>query len=93
LIFVEIEHTELIYLFLFCIKAEDEEGYRRLIDQKKDKRLAFLLQQTDEYVSNLMRLVAEHKLETTKKKRRKKKRRKIVEVIIYNSGTYPRFWI
>ncbi|KAK1892270.1 putative global transcription activator SNF2L2 [Dissostichus eleginoides] len=37
--------------------AEDEEGYRKLIDQKKDKRLAYLLQQTDEYVANLTTLV------------------------------------
>ena len=27
------------------LMAEDEEGYRKLIDQKKDKRLAFLLSQ------------------------------------------------
>ncbi|NXT26696.1 SMCA4 protein, partial [Syrrhaptes paradoxus] len=38
-------------------QAEDEEGYRKLIDQKKDKRLAYLLQQTDEYVANLTELV------------------------------------
>ncbi|EPY81655.1 putative global transcription activator SNF2L2 isoform b [Camelus ferus] len=30
------------------LMAEDEEGYRKLIDQKKDRRLAYLLQQTDE---------------------------------------------
>lgn len=30
------------------LMAEDEEGYRKLIDTKKDKRLAFLLAQTDE---------------------------------------------
>merc|ERR1719481_2003152 len=35
------------------LMAEDEEGYRRLIDQKKDKRLAFLLSQTDEYNNKL----------------------------------------
>ncbi|KFQ57610.1 Transcription activator BRG1, partial [Pelecanus crispus] len=39
------------------LMAEDEEGYRKLIDQKKDKRLAYLLQQTDEYVANLTELV------------------------------------
>ncbi|CAF94088.1 unnamed protein product, partial [Tetraodon nigroviridis] len=43
------------------LMAEDEEGYRKLIDQKKDKRLAYLLQQTDEYVANLTALVYEHK--------------------------------
>merc|ERR1739838_1136410 len=30
------------------LMAEDEEGYRKLIDEKKDKRLAYLLSQTDE---------------------------------------------
>uniref|UniRef100_A0AAZ3S698 Transcription activator BRG1 n=1 Tax=Oncorhynchus tshawytscha TaxID=74940 RepID=A0AAZ3S698_ONCTS len=44
------------------LMAEDEEGYRKLIDQKKDKRLAYLLQQTDEYVANLTELVRAHKL-------------------------------
>ncbi|KAJ4944066.1 hypothetical protein JOQ06_012613 [Pogonophryne albipinna] len=39
------------------LMAEDEEGYRKLIDQKKDKRLAYLLQQTDEYVANLTDLL------------------------------------
>ncbi|CAF3756686.1 unnamed protein product [Rotaria sp. Silwood1] len=29
---------------------EDEDGYRKLIDEKKDKRLAYLLSQTDAYI-------------------------------------------
>ncbi|XP_076856974.1 putative global transcription activator SNF2L2 isoform X2 [Brachyhypopomus gauderio] len=60
------------------LMAEDEEGYRKLIDQKKDKRLAYLLQQTDEYVANLTTLVYEHKAAQAakeKKKRRKKKKK------------------
>lgn len=60
---------------MYC-QAEDEEGYRKLIDQKKDKRLAFLLSQTDEYVANLTRLVAEHKIEAKRKQRQKKKKKK-----------------
>ena len=44
-----------------------------LIDQKKDKRLAFLLDQTDEYVGSLTNLVAQHKLDIKKKKRQEKK--------------------
>uniref|UniRef100_A0A673CSN8 SWI/SNF related, matrix associated, actin dependent regulator of chromatin, subfamily a, member 4 n=1 Tax=Sphaeramia orbicularis TaxID=375764 RepID=A0A673CSN8_9TELE len=60
------------------LMAEDEEGYRKLIDQKKDKRLAYLLQQTDEYVANLTELVRAHKaaqaLKEKKKKRKKKKK-------------------
>ncbi|XP_030758143.1 ATP-dependent helicase brm-like [Sitophilus oryzae] len=62
------------------LMAEDEEGYRKLIDQKKDKRLAFLLSQTDEYISNLTEMVKQHKLEQRRKQleeeRRKKKKRK-----------------
>ncbi|VEN45337.1 unnamed protein product [Callosobruchus maculatus] len=64
------------------LMAEDEEGYRKLIDQKKDKRLAFLLSQTDEYISNLTEMVKQHKLEQKRKqqeeeKRKKKKRKKV----------------
>ncbi|CAL1540648.1 unnamed protein product [Lymnaea stagnalis] len=58
------------------LMAEDEEGYRKLIDQKKDKRLAYLLSQTDEYVNSLATLVKEHKEEQRKKKQKKKKKKK-----------------
>ncbi|KAK6636624.1 hypothetical protein RUM43_010286 [Polyplax serrata] len=64
------------------LMAEDEEGYRKLIDQKKDKRLAFLLSQTDEYISNLTEMVKQHKAdqkrkqqEDTKKKPKKRKKK------------------
>ncbi|KAL7668178.1 hypothetical protein ACOME3_008892 [Neoechinorhynchus agilis] len=50
------------------LMAEDEEGYRRLIDEKKDKRLAYLLQQTDSYVETLVQLVEEHQRELSTKK-------------------------
>uniref|UniRef100_A0A665WEQ6 SWI/SNF related, matrix associated, actin dependent regulator of chromatin, subfamily a, member 2 n=1 Tax=Echeneis naucrates TaxID=173247 RepID=A0A665WEQ6_ECHNA len=58
------------------LMAEDEEGYRKLIDQKKDKRLAYLLQQTDEYVANLTTLVYEHKAAQAAKEKKKRKKRK-----------------
>ncbi|CAG9862723.1 unnamed protein product [Phyllotreta striolata] len=58
------------------LMAEDEEGYRKLIDQKKDKRLAFLLSQTDEYISNLTEMVKQHKVEQTIKKRDEEKRKR-----------------
>ncbi|XP_075961172.1 putative global transcription activator SNF2L2 isoform X3 [Anarhichas minor] len=62
------------------LMAEDEEGYRKLIDQKKDKRLAYLLQQTDEYVANLTTLVYEHKAaQAAKDKKKKKKKKKRVD--------------
>lgn len=59
------------------IQAEDEEGYRKLIDQKKDKRLAYLLQQTDEYVANLTELVRAHKAVQALKDKKKKKKKKV----------------
>ena len=58
------------------VQAEDEEGYRKLIDQKKDKRLAYLLQQTDEYVANLTELVRAHKAAQALKEKKKKKKKK-----------------
>ena len=63
-----------------CHQAEDEEGYRKLIDQKKDKRLAYLLAQTDDYVASLTQLVAEHKIETKKKKKKEKKIKHIDDI-------------
>merc|ERR1719367_1322047 len=51
------------------LMAEDEEGYRKLIDQKKDKRLAFLLSQTDEYINQLTDMVKQHKNETKNKQK------------------------
>ncbi|XP_029595225.1 transcription activator BRG1-like isoform X4 [Salmo trutta] len=61
------------------LMAEDEEGYRKLIDQKKDKRLAYLLQQTDEYVANLTELVRAHKLVQALKEKKKKRKKKKLE--------------
>ena len=62
---------------LLLLQAEDEEGYRKLIDQEKDKRLVYLLQQTDEYIESLTDMVQQHKEHLQKLKRRKnsKKRR------------------
>jgi len=61
------------------LMAEDEEGYRKLIDEKKDKRLHYLLMQTDEYIKNLVSLVNEHKKMQRKKKRSPKKAKKFFE--------------
>ncbi|XP_050309192.1 ATP-dependent helicase brm-like [Anthonomus grandis grandis] len=58
------------------LMAEDEEGYRKLIDQKKDKRLAFLLSQTDEYIASLTEMVRQHKEEQAHKKREEERRKK-----------------
>ena len=51
---------------------EDEDGYRKLIDEKKDKRLAYLLSQTDGYITSLVNLVKEHQNDLRKKKMEKK---------------------
>ncbi|MEE6459257.1 hypothetical protein FKM82_000584 [Ascaphus truei] len=69
------------------LMAEDEEGYRKLIDQKKDRRLAYLLQQTDEYVANLTSLVWEHKQAQAAKEKKKKRRKKKAEEIAEGMGT------
>lgn len=61
------------------LMAEDEEGYRKLIDQEKDKRLAYLLEQTDEYIGNLTDMVREHKETLKKMKKRKKSTRRATE--------------
>ena len=50
--------------------------YRKLIDQKKDRRLAYLLQQTDEYIASLTEMVRQHKEELKKLKRRRGSRRR-----------------
>merc|ERR1712223_670320 len=62
------------------LMAEDEEGYRKLIDQKKDKRLAFLLSQTDEYINQLTDMVKQHKKETRKRQKELKKEKKRAEM-------------
>ena len=56
------------------LMAEDEEGYRQLIDEKKDQRLHLLLTQTDEYIAGLMSLVTKHKTEHAKRMKPKKKK-------------------
>ncbi len=62
------------------LMAEDEEGYRKLIDQKKDKRLAFLLSQTDEYINQLTDMVKQHKKEQKKKLKEMKRLQKKEEM-------------
>ena len=37
-----------------ALKADDEEGYRKLLNEQKDTRLTYLLRQTDEFLSGLM---------------------------------------
>uniref|UniRef100_A0A2M4B8P2 Putative chromodomain-helicase dna-binding protein n=1 Tax=Anopheles marajoara TaxID=58244 RepID=A0A2M4B8P2_9DIPT len=68
------------------LMAEDEEGYRKLIDQKKDKRLAFLLSQTDEYISNLTEMVKQHKVDQKKKQDDEVQRKKRLKRHILESG-------
>merc|ERR1711997_553457 len=67
--------------------AEDEEGYRKLIDQKKDKRLAFLLSQTDEYINQLTDMVKQHKKETRKRHKELKKKQKQEENLLLDESS------
>jgi len=68
-----------------ALMANDEVGYRKMIDKEKNKRLDFLLTQTDEYIKNLSDMVKQHKAEQTRKarekkaKKREKKRRKTLQ--------------
>ncbi|XP_040573300.1 ATP-dependent helicase brm isoform X2 [Lepeophtheirus salmonis] len=66
---------------LRALMAEDEDAYRKLIDQKKDKRLAFLLSQTDEYINQLTDMVKQHKKDQKKLKREAKKKQKQEEML------------
>ncbi|QQP38734.1 Uncharacterized protein FKW44_019403, partial [Caligus rogercresseyi] len=66
---------------LRALMAEDEDAYRKLIDQKKDKRLAFLLSQTDEYINQLTDMVKQHKKDQKKIKREAKKKQKQEEMM------------
>ena len=50
-----------------------------MIDEKKDKRLHYLLMQTDEYIKNLVGLVNEHKKMQKKKKKSPKKAKKFFD--------------
>ena len=59
--------------------------FRKLIDQKKDKRLAFLLSQTDEYISNLTEMVKQHKMEQRRKQEEEEKKKKHVS---FGRSTY-----
>lgn len=88
LFYFSLSGVEIYFIFIQLLNsrlmAEDEEGYRKLIDQKKDKRLAFLLSQTDEYISNLTEMVKQHKFEQ-KKKQVEEERRKKVDWFLYNT--------
>ncbi|CAL4066291.1 unnamed protein product, partial [Meganyctiphanes norvegica] len=55
------------------LMMEDEEGYRKLIDEKKDKRLAYLLSQTDEFIANLTEMVKSHKEDQRVKQKAERK--------------------
>ena len=54
-------------------QAEDEEGYRKMVDQQKDKRLTYLLEQTDEYIASLTEMVVQHKEQQKKLKAKRRK--------------------
>lgn len=62
-----------------ALMANDEVGYRKMIDKEKNKRLDFLLTQTDEYIKNLSDMVKQHQADQrrrAKEKRAKKKERR-----------------
>ena len=89
---IRIEHKPSVKLrrkhSIMTSQAEDEEGYRKLIDEKKDKRLAYLLDQTDEYIRNIVKLVKEHKTTLARKKGMISKKKVVVslKIVFYKLG-------
>ncbi|CAD5212428.1 unnamed protein product [Bursaphelenchus okinawaensis] len=80
------------------LMQEDDAGYRALLDEKKDQRLVYLLQQTDEFVESLTGLVRKHQQVEKKKKREERKTAQkaldqqnaetdTVRVLVQNSAT------
>lgn len=55
---------------LRLLQQDDEDGYRKLIDAKKNKRLAYLLDQTDDYLMQMMSLVRDHQVQLSAKKQK-----------------------
>ena len=54
------------------LRMNDEEGYRKLINKEKHGRLAQLLDKTDEYMSQMMSQIEDHRQEEIAKERKKK---------------------
>lgn len=59
-----------------ALMANDEVGYRKMIDKEKNKRLDFLLTQTDEYIKNLSDMVKQHKADQRRRAKAKKAKKK-----------------
>lgn len=68
------------------LMEEDDVGYRQLLDEKKDKRLVFLLKQTDEYVESLTGFVKQH--QATEKKRKRQEKREARMALKQQSGFF-----
>ncbi|CAJ0572000.1 unnamed protein product, partial [Mesorhabditis spiculigera] len=65
------------------LMQEDEEGYRQLLDEKKDKRLVHLLKQTDEFMEKLTSLVKQHQNTEKQKKKVERKMEKSREIVMH----------
>lgn len=59
-----------------ALMANDEAGYRKMIDKEKNKRLDFLLTQTDEYIKNLSDMVQQHKADQVRRAKEKKAKKR-----------------
>ena len=71
---LEKEQKRLAKERMMKLMAEDDEGYKQLIDEQKNRRLAFLLRQTDEHIDMMRQLVMEH--QGNQKRMRRDQRRK-----------------
>lgn len=63
----------ILFLATYSYFLHISAGYRQLLDEKKDRRLVLLLQQTDDYVASLTGLVKQHQATEKKRKRDEKK--------------------
>eukprot|EP00123_Amoebidium_parasiticum_P016909 comp23636_c1_seq1/m.40301 comp23636_c1_seq1/g.40301 ORF comp23636_c1_seq1/g.40301 comp23636_c1_seq1/m.40301 type:complete len:1534 (-) comp23636_c1_seq1:538-5139(-) len=62
-----------------ALMENDEETYRQLVKEKKDSRLAYLLEKTDGYIVQFLTLVKERRAKKKREEDKQKKKQQAVE--------------
>ena len=75
---LEKEQKRLAKERMMKLMAEDDEGYKQLIDEQKNRRLAFLLKQTDEHIDMMRQLVMEHQGNQKRLRRDQRRKQRVV---------------
>ena len=75
---LEKEQKRLVKERMMKLMAEDDEGYKQLIDEQKNRRLAFLLKQTDEHIDMMRQLVMEHQGNQKRLRRDQRRKQRVV---------------